>query len=744
MEQRDIILTRDESLDPADQARQQSRLCARLGLARATPFSPDDVTAGTETELAVTVRGAAGSVDLARAVAGLGEAGGLARAARAALSGWLEAGGAADGWEHSWLRVDRRRLTAGARALLESDLADRDDRADFMADGDRARLPASYVLRLALADALAALRLPAPVQPAAQRVLGCFLNDNTAPEVISTHVVSGGRAGGLGAAVADENAQRFLLVQLLTEYANRHFGFERDGQQLAVYGAPNPPARLRQLGGLLPADSYRELLMNPCLAGFRDGAAKRRYMHLCHETLSRSRQHAHARLHACGIGRAPTVERMVSDTSLLNSGLHLSLGSRALGVAFDGVPAAEKYLGDLVSKIVEHFIPLFIGLYAAAPARLAPEALRPEEALGFLPNELSPAFLRLTWQSWKRKAGLLAGLKGDFLPDARLLDYFAALPGLPGQPSLDGRLGNGERLKAQLAAHGLFSSDMTVYALYRLREQAKMGFSGFEGRYYSLPVSFHGDLAPAAELQRLVTALAYRDAAQGRFTHASIPDDPETESERRQLVFAAAIGLPVAYVRRATRNRFLLAVLEQTRRTRPSKRHGAYYKVYLDDYRSALARLLAAAAPALDGGSGVLEDLRTRIAEPDALGAAGRMTRDILDQAGAAGVFELPAAEFNLAAEHFFRGTLRRRQLAEGVAACARQVGATVAAAGQSGRRELLAALCGLTHGQDPERYVARTAPELLGERARDDVLLAWIGLALANVAAAGEADTPC
>ncbi len=148
-----------------------------------------------------------------------------------------------------------------------------------------------------------------------------------------------------------------------------------------------------------------------------------------------------------------------------------------------------------------------------------------------------------------------------------LLDYYAALPGLPGQPSLDGRPGNGERLKALLAGLGLYSPDMTVYALYRLRERAKMGFSGFEGRYYSLSPSFRADLAPAAELQRLITALACRYAAEGRYTHAAIPDDPETESERRQLVFAAAIGLPVAYVREQVASGQLIEVLGDWRKT---------------------------------------------------------------------------------------------------------------------------------------------------------------------------------
>jgi hypothetical protein len=742
MERHDNLVMWDGAADPARQERLQRRICeqAGIGVGAETPFLAGDVTAGTENELATAVTGNAAHSDLAQALETSPHAASLSKAARAALAGWIAAN-PDNTWEHSWLRVPRRRLGAAARALLERELAGRADRADFECGPDTLRLPASYVLRLALADALAGLELPAAFVPVAERVLGCFLNDNTAPEILSTHIVGARSDAPLGSAVAGENAQRFLLVQLLAGYANRRFGLDDSGQTLRVYGAPNPPARLKELSRLLPADFYRELFMNPCLAGFRDGAAKRGYMHLCHATLSRSRQHAQTRLIGAGLARTRVVERLVCDTSLLNNGTHLSLGSRRLGAAFaapDGA-RAEKYLGDLAAKLIEHFLPLFVGLYSAAPARLAPADLRPERALGFLPNELSAPFLRLTWQSWKRKAGLLAALKGDFVPDARLLDYFAALPSLAAQPALDGRLGNGERLKRELAAHGLYSPDMTVYALYRLREQARMGFSGFEGRHYSLFASFADDLAPAAELQRLVTALAYRYIATGDFTHAHIPDDPDTESERRQLFFAAAAGLPVAYVRRATRNRFLLKVLAHTRRTRPSKRHPQYFKLYLDDYREALARVLAAdAAPLLDAaGTATLADLDARLAQPQERGAAGSLTRGILAEVGARHPMDVDATEFNRAGERFYRDTLRTRQLAEGMDACAGLLQATAHRARRHADAVTLEALQRLTGGRGVAQFVALTAKSVTRETAEAGTLRAWIGLVLTNVAAA-------
>ncbi|MEK7711678.1 MAG: hypothetical protein AAB312_01335, partial [Pseudomonadota bacterium] len=647
---------------PDEQRRVQQNIFARLGVQtgattppEALPFHPQDITAGTENELAVTVAGARGAVDLPQAIARLPffAAGGRASAG---LEKWL-AENTGDAWEHSWLRIGRDTLGEGAKAVLSLDVNSRRDRADFDHNEQMLRVPASYALKLALADVLGAEKLlPGAVLRAGQRALGCFLNDNTAPEIISTHIVSGKHGEAPGRAVARENAQRFLLTQLLTAYANEKFGLRASGQELSIYAAPNPPARLKALSRLLPADTYRDLLMNPCLSGFQDGASKRTYMHVCHETLSHSRMHAGARLMEAGIMKPHVVESMVCDTSLLNNGTHLSLGSLQLGEYLRAQPqqtavAEEKYLGDLATKIIEHFLPLFVGLYSAAPARLAPADLRPERALGFLPHELGSTHLRLTWQSWKRKAGLLAPLKGDMVPDQRLLDYFAALPSSSSAAAHDGQLGNGERLKAELEAKGLFSRNMTFYTLYRLREFSKMGFTGFEGRHYSLFASLHGDLGPATDLQALITAFAYQCMARGEVLHAHIPDDPDTESERRQMFFAAAIGLPVFYVKRTTRNLFLRRVLAKTQRTRPSKRHTGYFKVYMDDYRHALQRLLLEDGALAETGAATLADLGERLAAPAERGVSGRLTSAILADLGVKNPMDVDAATFNQAAE---------------------------------------------------------------------------------------------
>jgi hypothetical protein len=732
----------DSAAKADEQRRAQQDIFTRLGVhagsaarREALPFHPQDITVGTENELAVSVVGTPHQVDLPQAIARLPffAAGGRATVA---LEKWLT-DNAGQCWEHSWLRVPHGALNAAARATLGSDLAGRPDRDDFHVNTDSVRVPASYVLKLALADVLGARALPGRALLAGQRALGCFLNDNTAPEIISTHIVSGKDGAAPGRAVARENAQRFLLTQLLTAYANEKFGLRASGQELSIYAAPNPPARLKALSRLLPADAYRELLMNPCLFGFRDGASKRTYMHVCHETLSHSRMHAGARLMEAGIMKPHVVERMVCDTSLLNNGTHVSLGSLRLGEYLRAQPeptamAEEKYLGDLATKIVEHFLPLFVGLYSAAPARLAPADLRPERALGFLPHELGSAHLRLTWQSWKRKAGLLTALKGDMVPDLRLLDYFAALPSSASAAAHDGQLGNAERLKAELEAKGLFSRNMTFYALYRLREFSKMGFTGFEGRHYSLFASLRDDLAPATDLQALITAYAYQCMARGELTHAHIPDDPDTESERRQMFFAAAIGLPVVYVRKTTKNLFLRRVLARTERTRPSKRHTDYFKVYLDDYRQALRRLLREDGALAETGAATLADLGARLAAPSERGVSGRLIHAILADLGVQNPMDVDAATFNRAAEQHYRGRLRQQYLEEGLDAAGR----SFRQMDQQMRHDpaLQRALAKLTGGRNAEDFLNAAAPAVRMGSALPDTLCRLIGLLLLNV----------
>jgi len=77
-----------------------------------------------------------------------------------------------------------------------------------------------------------------------------------------------------------------------------------------------------------------------------------------------------------------------SNISLANNGTDVSLGSRKLTqlsqiLPEEFTPRDEKYFGDLVTKVIEHFLTLFVGTYSAAPYRLDFWDFHPENVLGF-------------------------------------------------------------------------------------------------------------------------------------------------------------------------------------------------------------------------------------------------------------------------------------------------------------------------------------------------------------------------
>lgn len=73
---------------------------------------------------------------------------------------------------------------------------------------------------------------------------------------------------------------------------------------------------------------------------------------------------------------------------------------------------------------------------------------------------------------------------------------------------------------------------------------------------------------------------------------SSIPDTLFIESERRQVFFGAAIGIPNFYVRQDTSNQLLNAILARTKRTRQSRRYQDFLRVRNDDYCRALLQTL--------------------------------------------------------------------------------------------------------------------------------------------------------
>ncbi|MDP3430102.1 MAG: hypothetical protein Q8R89_07205, partial [Desulfomicrobium sp.] len=266
-----------------------------------------------------------------------------------------------------------------------------------------------------------------------------------------------------------------------------------------------------------------------------------------------------------------------------------------------------------------------------------------------------------------RTVARIFGLRGDFIPDFRLLDYMTTLMSTHRCAALDGELGNDLRLKRDLAAMGVFHESMSTYLLYKQRSFEVMGFSGFEGRFYSLFDSLEADMRPAARLQQFLSALACKLVLCGRVGRSSIPDSPEVESERRQIFFATAINLPTIFVRRDSGNALLLDIVSRASRVRGSHRYPGNLRVHVQEYRLALLEFIESEGRdliELFGAGDLLRDLRARIHDPG-LGAEGKLTRRILKHVGARSALSLRAQEFNMGAEEVYRGELHRAHLGE-------------------------------------------------------------------------------
>ena len=677
------------------------------------PFLNADVTMGVENELQTVVQGQPHTVDLPLSISSSSYFKNVEKRSHTGdaplkvlqeLAGYLDEN-ETQIWENSWVSFPEEVLSDYAAGVFDMDIrvdkagAGISRRSDFerffhLRKGiPHIRIPVSYLLKLALSDAVCPENSHPDITRIGEKLAPHFLNDNTSPEIYSFYPVSGNSTESAGTGVARETLKRFLLTQLLAVYANLKFKLSENGQRTMVYFAPNTPIRQKLLNDMVPDAFYRELFMSPCLSGWDNGEAKSRYMGLCHQVLSRSQLNAVAKLKEAGI---ITSNLMVlpntSNTSLTNNGTHISIGSRALGRLLKNkgsgfTDADEKYFGDLAIKIMEHFLPLFVGTYSAAPYRLDFDAFHPEKVLGFLPHELDYTHIRMIWRRWKKKArnhllgrsltpfgpvwldrliSRMFKLRGDFLTDYRLLDYLVCLMSTDERPALDGRMGNDDRLKKDLAELGVFDTAMSMYLFCKLRPFAAMSFSGFENRLHSQFADLQTDLSAAAGLQQLISAYAYKMILAGRVTHEDIPDAPFVESERRQVIFGAAIGLPTFYVKMNTRNRFLAAIVAATANTRPSRRYHGYVRVQIKDYLSALTATLKRDASDLVDAmplGDILDDLNERLLDPEALSAKGRLTRGILETAGAKSPLSIDSSQFNAAAEAYYRDGLRKTHM---------------------------------------------------------------------------------
>lgn len=782
-------VTRTDSPNPAPVPLQRFREILHMtpgspdGFARCLPFSPADTTAGSECELQTSVAGPREFVDLPRYIRESNyyknilkkaQSGDAPRQVVTSLEEFLDNQPDAI-WENSWIRLPQNRLNPFACQVFQRDLRGdkrqpdgptRCDAEQFFfteAGVPFLRLPMSYVLKLALAEAVGDSGTDPFIHGIGVRLMEHFLSDNTSPETYSFHPVPMDAAHGGGKGIAGETLMRFLLCQLLTQFANRRFDLKTHGQKAQIYFAPHPPVRQKLLNDLISDAFYRELFMSPCLSGWNRGEEKHRYMHLCHQVLSRSQLNAAAKLREAGIVTSNLfVMPNTSNVSLANNGVHISLGSRLLtgllGDPASGLSAAdEKYYGDLVIKIVEHFLPLFVGSYSAAPYRFDYWEFHPEKVLGFLPHELDFTHLRMIWRRWKKKAAIkifgkpvtpfgpewidrlisrLFFLQGDYVCDFRVLDYMVSVLSTEQSPALDGSLATDGNLKKDLAALGIFDTAMPLYLLYRLRRFGQMGFSGFEGRHYSLFHSLQRDLSRAADLQLLATALAFKYVLSGTWTHKDIPDDPFTESERRQIFFGRAIGIPTFFIRDRTPNRLMRRIVAGSAHTRASRRYPGYTRVHNRSYQQALVRTIREDAPDLIEMMKLetaMEDLEERVTNPDTASAAGRLTRAILDTAGAYSPMSLPGSAFNPAAERYYRETLKKHHLTEALehfAAELRRLDDW-----ETWRRgRFNKPMLWVLNGKSAPHFLKRVARDVVDETASEKTLLTLIHLVLLTV----------
>ncbi len=706
-------------------ARRLDRISAAVGLndqtldnfVRTLPFMAGDATAGAENEFQAVVAGKRENIDLARVIETSNYYRNLVEQARTgetpqrrvmALERLLKNKDGQD-WENSWVWFPRRVLNRFANQVFNKDLkADksipaseyRRDAACFVFEKNgenQVRVPVSYLLKLALADAVGDDNgVPEPVKTWGEKMLAHFSNDNSSPELFSFYPVKSDGSGSLGEKLAAETLLRFLLTQALVAYAGHKFELNENGQKVKVFFSATPPGDQKRLNDVISDAFYRELFMSPCLSGWDRGEDKKEYMSVCHKVLSRSQINAVAQLKEAGIINSNLVVLPnTSNISLANNGTHISLGSvklsRCMSDPGSGFTALdEKYTGDLTIKIWEHFLPLFATTYSAAPHRIDFQEFHPERVLGFMPHELTHTHLRMIWRRWKKKAHLkimgkaltpfgpvwldrlianMFRLKGDFIPDGRLIDYFTSVMSTFQSPALNGSLESEDNLKNDLTEMGVFDGRMALYQLVRLRKYHQMGYSGFEHRYFSVFEDIVRDMGKAADLQVLITVLAQKYIYSRQVDHAMIPDSPTVESERRQIFFCTAIGIPTFFVKTRTRNQFLVKILKNTAKTRQSHRYPGYTRVLVREYQRALISMIQAEGADLVAAlncSSILDDLDNRINTPRTHAAWGRITQGILEGSGKHKPMSMKGSLFNTKAESYYGRTLRQAHISQG------------------------------------------------------------------------------
>jgi hypothetical protein len=271
---------------------------------------------------------------------------------------------------------------------------------------------------------------------------------------------------------------------------------------------------------------------------------------------------------------------------------------------------------------------------------------------------------------------------------------------------------------------------MAMYLLYRQREYCTIGYSGFEGRSYSLFHNLLDDMTGAVNLQNLITALACRYIIEERVRHRDIPDRPSVESERRQIFFAGAIGIPTFFVKADTPNRFLRKILTHVKNQRNSRRYKGYIRVELQEYRMALLEVITSDGRSLIetmGLSGTIEDLRLRLTERGTSALDKLISGAMQAVNSRKNLLRMPADTFNGMTEHYYRTDLKRLHTQEGLLVLAEDC-ERIERVDDPHLRQIMAGL-----NRSAAGFISEKTGSLLDETAAPDVLqhLLQIGLTI-------------
>jgi hypothetical protein len=197
--------------------------------AASLPFSINDTTVGVENELQAAVVGPQEYVDFPLTIRGSNyyknilrntETGSTSQIVINTLEDYLSSNHEGI-WENNWVRLPQKTLCHYARQLLTEDLrADKSNpgspvrtdacRFSFRQNDEQFyRIPVSYLLKLALADAIGDPHTDQLVQEIGEDLLDHFLNDNTSPEVFSFYPAPLAVADRIGQRPAGETASRY-------------------------------------------------------------------------------------------------------------------------------------------------------------------------------------------------------------------------------------------------------------------------------------------------------------------------------------------------------------------------------------------------------------------------------------------------------------------------------------------------------------------------------------------------------